>query len=815
MEIDGAESFCSVWVNGDAVGCHSDSRLASTYDITPWVVSRRNELRIAVSQWSASTWLEDQDQWWLPGLNRSVRLISVPPVHIRDVVALPGWSAASSEGVVDVDVAVDVGPRPSAGWTVEMDLRDRRGRRIGGSAPDEVPVVERETPLAEFVSGTFGAGPRVRRRLTVPGVEPWSHESPTLYRLVVVLRSPDGEVVDVRALRTGFRSVEVGGNELRINGVPVLIVGVNLHEFDPDRGRAVTEEGMRRDLEMMKRHHINAVRCAHAPPHPRLLDLCDEMGLYVIDEADVESHARQASLTRDTAWSQQIHARVSRMIERDRSHCCVIVWSLGNESGVGAAHHAAAAWVRATDPTRPLHYEGHLMFDLYDETPLTDIVCPMYASVDAVVEWARSGRDLRRPLILCEFSHAMGNAGGLADYVDAFVSTHGLQGGFIWEWCDHAIRVDAEAGSWFAYGGDFGEERHDGNFCCDGLVSADRTPHPLLGEYAALNEPVVVEAQGSARLRIHNRQWFTDLSRLRARWYHRVEGRTLDSGPLELPSSGPQESATVPMPRLDRHVPGRHLVDVEIRPTRLPPWAPKGWTTARSQIDLGVVEAAPGAAARSWRPRRRIAPAVVVDGDCVTLRVGERDVAAPDVCLWRAPTDNDGVATGWTSVFGVRHRWLEWGLDAPVVSDVEVSRRGATVTRRLTWCRPDGEVVASHVQRIRSEGEDLVFTEEVVVPTHIDDLPRVGVRLALDGAFDALTWSGRGPGDSYPDRHAATRRGRWTSSVADQYVEWVMPQHHGLHIDTEWFEPRRRSPNCDSLLPARSRSARCTIPRRS
>ena len=303
-----------------------------------------------------------------------------------------------------------------------------------------------------------------------------------------------------------------------------MINGVNHHDIHPDRGPATTAADSRRDLELMKQHHVNAVRTSHYPPDESFLDLCDELGLYVIDEADIETHARWRSIAHDPLYAASFLERGLRMVLRDRSHPCVIAWSLGNESGYGPNHDAMAAWIRRTDPTRVLHYEGGFSRDLDAASPVSDLVCPMYSSVDRIVKWSRDGKD-RRPLILCEYNHAMGQAGGLADYWDVFGSEEGLQGGFVWEWADHGLRrTEPDGTEWFAYGGDFGEPDHDGRFVCDGLVSPDRVPHPLLLELAALTQPVAVELLDDGSLRVTNRRWFSDLSDLGARWKLAVDG---------------------------------------------------------------------------------------------------------------------------------------------------------------------------------------------------------------------------------------------------------------------------------------------------
>jgi len=797
LRVGSADSVGWVWINGRFVGFGKDSRLASTYDVTDVVEVGRNELCIAVAQWSDGSWLEDQDQWWMPGLHRSVELISVGDVSLHDVALVPGLDPDGT-GTLDVAVALRwagaATAAPEPGWTVDVSVETLRGhRRLGGVDGIEVPVFEHGHPLTELLAGMCWEGPVATARIEVPGVEPWNHERPVLNRAVVTLRRPDGSVAEVRTQRVGFRSVEVGQNELRINGRPVRIIGVNRHELHPDTGRTVDEAHMRRDLELMKQHHVNAVRCAHYPDSPQFYDLCDELGLYVVDEADIESHARQASLCHDPRYTTAMVERVARMVQRDRNHACVIAWSLGNESGYGAAHDAAAAWVRRVDPSRPLHYEGPLMHDLHAVAPVTDVVCPMYPSVDALVEWARSGRDDRRPLIMCEYAHAMGNSGGLSDYFAVFDAEAGLQGGFIWEWCDHALRRDGR----LHYGGDFGEPVHDANFCCDGLVSSERVPHPLLAEYAALAQPVAVVASGAGVV-VRNRRWFTDLSDLRCTWELLEDGRRAARGTLELPSIGPGAERPVPLPAVVRdHADGGHAgtrrhLTLTFTPRTRPPWAPRAWTAAIVQVALG----GPSGATRRPPPpgRRGSGPVVALDPD-LGLVVAGATVGWPELSLWRPPTDNDGIAQGWMSGVGVRGRWLAWGLDRLAVRDEVCTARSATLTRTTHWAPPEAgpdAAVAVHRQRLRVvDGGAIVIDEQIDVPDDWADLPRVGVAFTLPAGFDQLEWAGLGPGDSYPDRRAAARSGRWSSTVGDQYVDYVVPQEHGLHLMTDWFSLSR------------------------
>jgi beta-galactosidase len=354
LTIGSAESVVYAWVNGVPVGMGKDSRLPSEFEITPHLVAGQNTIALAVVQWSDATWLEDQDQWWLPGLHRSVSLTCTARTWIADLALQPSLGEAGA-ATLDAELRVGFSTAPEPGWKVEFELCDARGKSLAKAAGVEVPVFRRGAPVIELVDGYVFQGHVARASMALRGIAAWSHETPVMYRVVATLRSPAGEGAEIVTQRVGFRSIEVSRNQLLVNGQPVSIVGVNRHEWDDVRGRAVTLEGMRRDVELMKQHHINAIRCSHYPNDERFYDLCDELGLYVIDEANLETHARWSSLCHDARYQTAMIERGTRMVLRDRNHACVIAWSLGNESGYGAAHDAMAAWIRRVDPTRPLH----------------------------------------------------------------------------------------------------------------------------------------------------------------------------------------------------------------------------------------------------------------------------------------------------------------------------------------------------------------------------------------------------------------------------------------------------------------------------
>ena len=429
LHVGGAESVHGVWVNGRLAGWGTDSRLASEYDVTEFVNQGKNFLAIVVCKYSAQSYLEDQDQWWMAGLHREVFVEARAKVHLADVNVEASIDVSTVRGVtargrLALRARLSVGEDATLerGWSVHWQLLDPRGKQVGSARSVGVPA---------DVSPYLFSGHVASDECPIGRVETWTAESPTLHSVLVTLVDPRGNEVEHVSIRCGFRSVEIRDGSLLINGQRVIIRGVNRHDHSPVNGKAVTIDEMRADLIAMKQHNVNAVRCAHYPNDPRLLDLCDELGLYVVDEANAEAHAFNTSLWSDTRWHASWLARISRMVQRDRNHPCVIMWSLGNEAGYGPIHDTAAEWVRSNDPSRPLHYEPAIFHTnwLDGGRSATDVVCPMYSTIDDIVAYGKSGKG-DRPLIMCEFSHAMGNSNGsLADYVHAFETVPGLQGG--------------------------------------------------------------------------------------------------------------------------------------------------------------------------------------------------------------------------------------------------------------------------------------------------------------------------------------------------------------------------------------------------
>jgi beta-galactosidase len=745
LHVAGAESVLYVHVDGVPLGMGKDSRLPHEFDLTELVEpGHTHELALTVVRWSDATYLEDQDHWFHAGLHRTVFMYATPPVYIADVRANADYDPHEGVGRLSVRVVVDSKVAPPKGWTARIGIAGMQGEA-------EV-YFEHASWVVNFLRFE---GRGASASLRVAGIEPWTAETPNLYDLTVTLVDLQGRDADVVALRVGFRRVEVRGPELLVNGRPVLVKGVNRHDHDPRRGKAVTRASIEADVVLMKRHNINAIRTSHYPNDAYFYDVCDRLGMYVLDEADIEAHAYLRSLSKDPMWSSAMLERIMRMAQRDKNHPSVIMWSLGNESGASPVHVAAAAWLRAWDPSRPVHYEGGLGEDLIATEqrdvaasfararPETDVIAPMYPEVHDLVSWAtRFVPD--RPLIMCEYIHAMGNScGGLDDYWSAIRTYPGLQGGFVWDWVDQAlVQVLDDGTERLAYGGDFGDEPNDGAFVCDGLVAADRTPHPSLLELAKVIQPVQIRALDAARgvLEVTNEHAFVDLAWLQPSWVVHVDGEEVAAGELEPLEIGPGESGRVEIavPELDLGAGPRTHLTLWFRTRFDLPWVRAGHAVAWEQIELGSVAAssrAPGAAPEQACAFEALEPAIV---------------------LWRAPIDNE--------TFGPGHaqRWERLGLrDAAALVDASTD--------------------------VNSDADGLVVTHCVEIPDSLDDIPRVGVRLRLGPGVRTVEWLGDGPHECYSDRRASARFGRWTTPVDEWPVPYVHPQASGNRMGVRWL----------------------------
>ncbi|CAM3086087.1 glycoside hydrolase family 2 TIM barrel-domain containing protein [Rariglobus hedericola] len=860
LHFGGADSVLAVYIDGVAVGLSKDSRLPAEFDISALVrPGIEHELVAIVVQYSDATAIEDQDQWRLGGLHREVRLYATPVIHIADIKATPDVNLAA--GTAALDLLVTAGfphnlPLPDT--KVSVQIFDQHGRPV--LAKPAVAEIGHKRAAVGFDRGA------VRLRLEIPSskLRLWSHEDPALYTVVVSLTPPksSGAAPSHASIRTGFRRIEIRDRDLLINGRRVLIKGVNRHDHHPDVAKALTSETMERDVVLMKQFNFNAVRTSHYPNDPRFLDFCDQHGLYVIDETNAESHDFHNSLCQDPRYATPWLDRAMRMVVRDINHPSIVLWSLGNESGYGPNHDAAAGWIRHYDPSRPLHYEGAISLWQGSATfahgsASTDVICPMYTSIKDLTDWldfadkhapssaasytdlvpamdkaglhfARDARPrpplptplhpLNRPVILCEYSHAMGNSNGsLSDYFDLFKSRAGIQGGFIWEWLDHGLRQKtADGKEFFAYGGDFGDTPNDANFVCDGLVSADRIPHPAMWEFKHLAQPVTVSlVKGKpGRLRIRNDHDFTSLARLQGHWELLIDGVATKHGnlpKLDL-APGASKDTTVAFGKLPAGAEA-HL-NITWTTAADTTFAKRGHETAWTQLALTPTpKAKPSVPAKKSAPvlvEETVGGVILLAGDTAatfdratstlsSLRVRgvELLARAPLVELNRAATDNDGVKL-WSGQDGkALGRWQKLGLIAkPIQHQPDAfshkANKDGSVTVTLSHAASGREnwkdCTHTHRYTLHADGRLVVDNDIVFSGADVTDLPRAGVRFDLVAGYENLAYFGRGPVENYADRKTGSLVARYETTVTDEYVDYVMPQEHGHHTETRWLE---------------------------
>jgi len=873
LHVGGAESYLEAWCNGEPLGFSKDTRLPCEFDMSGSLRPGRNALAFRVIRYSDSSFIEDQDQWWFGGIYRSVYLYSTEAAYIADVdaraVPEPGFTRGSVDvtvrlgftydpagavppGTAPVDYPAPAGARsgpaaPNGDWKVRLALYGARTRgpsgyvpADGGPAHDEVPVATAEASVGSLYRDSIW---QARLSLAVDSPEPWSDESPALYALVVSLVSPSGEQPEHVALRLGFRSVEVRDRKLLVNGERVMIRGVNRHEHDERTGKTLDLDGMIKDIELLKRANFNAVRLSHYPNDERWYDLCDEYGLYLFDEANVESHAYYDHLCRDQRWAAAFLERGSRMVVRDRNHPSVIVWSLGNESGYGCNHDAMAAWIRSADPTRPIHYEGcmrpewgqgrHDIESVKRGKGCSDIVSTMYPPLSLLDAWARTTTD-DRPFIMCEYSHAMGNSnGGLADYWVIIESREGLQGGFIWDWVDQGIEAfDASGAKYWKYGGDYGDVPSDLDFVCNGLVFPDRGPKPVLDECAWLFRPVVASADHPAagRVRVRNRRHFSGLAGVELRWTVQCEGAALLSGGVALPDIGPGQEADVDLgitwtsEAREAVVRGESFLLLEFIAAAATAWAPAGHRLGWEQLPLSAAPAArlsatpvkygalerrgdgwtargAGSAGSAWEAY--ISDAGFISGFAIN---GEETLSAPlAMSLWRAPTENDGLKLfmdkrgladySFYCDGKAMYGWLDAGLDELRFSKptVEDDRPGAALRIAHEVTTRTGRRAGRFVQTLRFGDDGLYGDFFFDLDPSLPELPKVGLACALRKGFERVRWYGRGPQECYADRQAGAAVGLWESTVDGLQVPYVLPQENGNRSGARWIELAGRS----------------------
>ncbi|WP_284638588.1 glycoside hydrolase family 2 TIM barrel-domain containing protein [Paenibacillus silviterrae] len=780
---EGVNSCFYLWVNGAYVGYSQGSRVPAEFQLTPYLRSGRNRIAVMVLKWCDGTYMEDQDLWRFSGIFRDVYLLARDTVHIRDTFNKVELSDDYLQATLTSEIE-------TTGLTeVRAELKDAEGRLVG-----------------ESVASINGRG---ALRFTLGNPVLWNAEKPYLYQLYLY----SGE--EVVAFPVGIRKVDIKDGVFRINGQPIKLKGVNRHDSHPELGQTIPVNHMLKDLHLMKQHNVNTIRTSHYPNDPRFLELCNEIGFYVIDEADLEAHGMGSAehwaegafhkLSANTAWEAAFVERAERMVERDKNHPCVIIWSMGNESGYDVNHIAMAEWTRRRDPSRPVHYEGaapHYKGNTNLES--LDMESRMYSSVQYIEEYAKNDANTK-PLFLCEYSHAMGNGpGDLKDYWDVIYQYPKLMGGCVWEWIDHGIKTETADGTpFFAYGGDFGDKPNDGNFCIDGLVTPDRKPHVGLLELKKVIAPVRVEAVDllNGKFMVTNLYDFIDLSHLTGSWKLEKDGKVVQQGQLKPLTTAPRQKESIVIPYTTTADTGRYFVTITFRTLEETAWAGVGHEITFEQFELPSANAvkAQEVVREGESPINTSQHGHVlrVEGfdfrhafdlyDGTFISISKHDVemlqAPAKFAIWRAPTDNDR---------NVKNQWVKEGYD-----------RAEMKVYSCSWTQTSDSLVeitvsfslGGYIRYPLMHGEAkwsidgtgrIALEARMKIREGLVHLPRFGLQLIMPKGAEEVEYFGYGPHESYIDKRQSSRKGKYLLSVDEMFENYIMPQENGSRYGTEW-----------------------------
>jgi beta-galactosidase len=844
IHFGGVMSAFHVYVNGRHVGYSQGSNLPSEFEVTEFVHEGINQVAVEVYRWSDGSYLEDQDMWRLSGIHRSVSLYTTPLLRIADFAVRTDLDADYRNAKLSIHPELSVaGLADVQGWSIEATLFDAEGQLVLESPlqADAQEILNPDYRARQLVARTPQRGPARFgwMETVVESPLPWTAETPNLYRLVLELRDPTGTVREAVACDVGFRELAIENGRFLVNGQPVRLRGVNRHEHDPGTGHVLSRERMLEDILLLKQANVNAVRTAHYPNDPYWYTLCDRYGLYVMDEADIETHGLRGWLASQPEWHAAFLDRAIRTVERDKNYPSVVFWSMGNESGYGPNFAAISAWWRDFDPTRPIHYEGAQRGDGETCDPDTvDVISRFYPRVKAAylnpgiepgeererAENARWERLLEiaeettdgRPVLTSEYAHSMGNAlGNLAEYWEEIYSHPRMLGGFIWDWVDQGLyATDEEGRRYIAYGGDFGDYPNLKAFCLNGIIFADRTLSPKFHQLKKVYQPIAIEAVSlspkQAALQITNRHHHRGLDGFALSWKLSRNGEPIAEGDLPAVSAGPGEtvSCSVNLEPVDTSLAGEYWLTVEFKLPDATAWAPADHCVAWEQFLIGTVSPSLGEVDNITDTpvsliesddqvfvRAGTLQAVFssTEGRLLSLRSEGKEIlkdgaAGPITQAFRAPTDNDKGFGNWLA-----DDWREAGLAHPERSvlsfDMDTDGGSAIVTILTRNTFKSGQIETRWVYTVRGDSVldlDATFTPSGKLPV----LPRIGLTMRMQEALQTFSWYGRGPFENHLDRLDAAAVGLWEGSVQQQAVPYPRPQETGNKEDVRWLSLR-------------------------
>ena len=817
---NGVESAFTLYVNGQEVGYSQDSRTPAEFNITPYLKEGENLLAVEVMRWSDGSYLEDQDFWRLSGIFRDVYLWSADVLELRDIEIMASLDETYTKGVLDLKTWVYNFGDKTAKYGMDLSLIDADGNAV----------------FEKSIKGNvFGTKDHMATdHMADLAIKPWSAETPNLYTLQVGLKNEAGASIAHYAFKVGFRTSEIKGGNLLVNGKPILIKGVDRHDHHHITGHYITEETMRAELDLMKRLNINAIRTSHYPNDPRFLELVNEYGFYVISEANIETHGFGADannlIANDPSWRDPLIDRVKNMVETFKNQPSVIIWSLGNEAGTGPNFEGMAYWIHQRDTSRLVHYEGACR-----ATPgyhYVDFESPMYYNIGSLDSWCRNMEkqkpERQKPLIQCEYSHAMGNScGGLAEYWQMIRKERLLQGGFIWDWRDQGILqtkaadprapaavsvfdkdrfVNADGSlNYFAFGGDFGDKPNDASFCMNGVVGADLVPNPHATEVAYQYRSILTSGvdltNAQPVVAVFNENFFTTLKDQPLKWTLLGDGKALTSGEVMIAELAPQStnSVTIPVPDFNKKAEVEYYLNVEYPQTAKTRWADEGFIIARDQLALGWTQRAvqPYVSRKSGvlGPRKLSGNYVFnagkisaeIDGSTgqmLSYKIGNTDFLAEPLQLnfWRATVNNDR----GSSISRDCQPWKEAGANAKVTKVREEKREGV-YDLIFDLDVPAGEAKATVTYSFYGDGTMGVSLKLNAGGKDIPKvIPRVGFQCSINGALNEWSWYGRGPEENYSDRKDGTFVGLWEGNAQQLWFPYADSQGTANRTDVRW-----------------------------
>lgn len=801
LRFEGVDSAFHVWINGKEVGYSQGSRLSSEFDITPFVkIGDINHICVLVYQWSIGSYLEDQDMWWLSGIFRDVYLLARPFCYIRDFQVFSLLDSGYKNGIFNITIFVNNSSEQKKGiYKVKLNLFDFNRNDV---------IYETES-YKFYINGCTTQ--KISFATKIPDIHKWSSEDPYLYGMWLDLFEDD-KIIEAIPYKIGFRIVEISENLFLLNGVPIKLKGVNRHEHHPELGRALPLKEMIEDIILMKQHNINTVRTSHYPNDPRFYELCDEFGIYVIAENDLECHGFEIISQKenisipsdDLKWEKHYLNRIKRTVHRDKNHCSIIIWSLGNESGMGINIQKMADLVRSIDFSRPIHYERD------KEGKLVDIISSMYTPLEELIQLGKA-EEIRKPHLLCEYAHSMGNSpGNLKEYWEVIESYPRLMGGCIWEWIDHGIKkIDEKGKEYYAYGGDFGDFPNDSNFVIDGLVFPNRVPSPGLIEYKKILQPINLELidLNSKIFKITNKYDFISLDHISGWWEIIINGKCIRRGIFDIPKILPKESKYIYIPYIlnENEKSSEVFLNIHFCLNQSVSWAPFGFEIAWFQFKLSKDKDNLNnniSKINRLSCDRKIK--VEEDNEKIIL-LGTRSRCVfdknqgyislwnydginlfkrgPLVNLWRAPIDNDRFEKNeWYSKYV---NYLFHDIRDIIIDkneeEVKIICKTIIASPALGW-----KIECNYFYKFINDGSIKLKIIGNPIGRIPSTIPRIGIQLYLPKEFYYVIWYGKGPHECYVDRKESGIIGIHRGTIEDLYTPYVKPQENGNRTEVRW-----------------------------